>query len=56
MKIVLALDRSRHSRAAAQFLERMRWPAGSILTLLHVSHKVARHSPCSVLVVRKNSR
>jgi hypothetical protein len=36
MNNVMALDRSRHARAAIQLLQQMRWPAGSALTLLHV--------------------
>jgi len=36
MNIVMALDRSRHARAAIQLLQQVRWPAGSALTLLHV--------------------
>lgn len=36
MNIVMALDRSRHARAAIQLLQQMRWPAGSTLTLLHM--------------------
>lgn len=41
MNIVMALDRSRHARAAIQLLQRLRWPAGSTLTLLHVLELVA---------------
>ncbi|THJ22450.1 MAG: universal stress protein [Nitrospira sp. CG24D] len=36
MNIVMALDRSRHARAAIQVLQQMCWPTGSTLTLLHV--------------------
>src|SRR5512139_436515 len=36
MNIVMALDRSRHARAAIQSVQRMGWPTGSTLTLLHV--------------------
>ncbi|MDP3091693.1 MAG: universal stress protein [Nitrospira sp.] len=36
MKVVIALDRSRHARAAMQLLQQLRWPAGSVVTLLHV--------------------
>lgn len=36
MKVVIALDRSRHARAAIQLVQQMRWPAGSAITLLHV--------------------
>ncbi len=36
MNIVMALDRSRHARAAIQLLQQLRWPAGSTLTLLHM--------------------
>ena len=36
MKVVIALDRSRHARAALQLVQQMRWPAGSAITLLHV--------------------
>jgi len=36
MNIVIALDLSRHARAAIQLLQQLRWPAGSTLTLLHV--------------------
>lgn len=36
MKVVIALDRSRHARAAFQLVQQMRWPAGSVVTLLHV--------------------
>ncbi len=36
MKVLLALDLSRDSRAAALFLERLRIPAGSAVRILHV--------------------
>ncbi len=36
MKIVIALDRSRHDRAAVQLLQQLRWPTRSVLTLLHM--------------------
>lgn len=36
MKIVIALDRSRHARAAIQLVQQLRWPTGSAITLLHV--------------------
>jgi nucleotide-binding universal stress UspA family protein len=36
MKIVIAVDRCRHARAAVQFLRQLRWPTGSAFTLLHV--------------------
>jgi nucleotide-binding universal stress UspA family protein len=36
MNIVIALDRSRHARAAIQLLQQLRWPTGSALTLLQV--------------------
>lgn len=32
MNIVMALDRSRHARAAIQLLQQMRWPAGGLHT------------------------
>lgn len=36
MNIVIALDRSRHARAAIQLLQELRWPAGSDFTVLHM--------------------
>lgn len=36
MKIVIALDRSRHARAAIQLVQQVRWPTGTAVTLLHV--------------------
>ena len=36
MKIVIALDQSRHARAALQLVQQMRWPTGSTVSLLHV--------------------
>jgi len=36
MNIVIALDRSRHARAAIQLLQQLRWPTGSAFTFLHV--------------------
>ncbi len=36
MKVVLAVDLSRDSRAAVRFLERMRIPVGSVVSVLHV--------------------
>lgn len=36
MRVVIALDRSRYARAAFQLVQQMRWPAGSVVTLLHV--------------------
>lgn len=36
MNVVIALDRSRQARAAIRLLQQLRWPTGSVLTLLHV--------------------
>lgn len=36
MNIVIALDRSRHARAAIQLVQQLRWPTGLVVTLLHV--------------------
>jgi nucleotide-binding universal stress UspA family protein len=36
MKIVIALDRSRHARQVIPFLQQLRWPTGSTFTFLHV--------------------
>lgn len=36
MKIVIALDRSRHARAAIQLVQQIPWPTGTAVTLLHV--------------------
>jgi len=36
MNIVIAVDRSRHARAAIQLLQQLRWPTGSAFTFLHV--------------------
>ena len=36
MKIVIALDRSRHALAAIQLVQQVRWPTGTTVTLLHV--------------------
>ncbi|MDP3091520.1 MAG: universal stress protein [Nitrospira sp.] len=40
MNIVIAVDRSRHARAAMQLLQHLRWPAGSAFTLLHMLEMV----------------
>ncbi len=36
MNIVIAVDQSRHARAALHLVQQMRWPTGSTFTLLHV--------------------
>lgn len=36
MNVVIALDRSRHARAAIRLLQQLRWPTRSAFTLLHV--------------------
>ena len=36
MNIVVAVDRSRHARAAIQLLQQLRWPTGAAFTFLHV--------------------
>lgn len=40
MKVLIALDQSRHSQRALEFVTRMRWPAGSRVIVLSVLQSV----------------
>jgi nucleotide-binding universal stress UspA family protein len=39
MKLLLAIDQSKDSKVAIQLLQKLKWPAGSILIMLHVTTK-----------------
>lgn len=42
MKILIAIDASKHSDAAVEFLTRMRWPPGSSMVVITVLSPMAR--------------
>ncbi len=52
MKILSAIDGSRHSQWALDWLSHVCSPDNSSLLLVHAVDLVLKHAPCSVLVYR----
>jgi nucleotide-binding universal stress UspA family protein len=52
MKILCAIDGSRHSQRALEWLPHVCSPDDCSLLLVHAVDLVVKHAPCSVLVYR----